>query len=84
MRMDNATYWALKRREREAREAETQTRVARRARPSDRPEVIPTAENSSTGEGESYRDLQARAKELDIPANQSAEDLKAAIEKAAE
>lgn len=30
----------------------------------------------------SYRDLQARAKELDIPANQTAEDLKAAIEAA--
>ena len=32
----------------------------------------------------SYRDLQAQAKELDIPANQSADDLKAAIEEAAE
>lgn len=30
----------------------------------------------------SYRDLQAKAKELDIPANQSADDLKAAIEDA--
>jgi len=30
----------------------------------------------------SYRDLQAQAKELDIPANQSADDLKAAIEEA--
>ena len=30
----------------------------------------------------SYRDLQARAKELDIPANQSREDLEAAIAEA--
>jgi hypothetical protein len=30
----------------------------------------------------SYRDLQAQAKALDIPANQSADDLKAAIEEA--
>jgi cell division protein FtsN len=30
----------------------------------------------------SYRDLQARAKELDIPANQTADELKAAIEAA--
>lgn len=31
----------------------------------------------------SYRDLQAQAKALDIPANQSADDLKKAIEEAA-
>jgi hypothetical protein len=30
----------------------------------------------------SYRDLQAQAKELDIPANQTADDLKAAIQEA--
>lgn len=30
----------------------------------------------------SYRDLQAKAKEVGVPANQSADDLKAAIEEA--
>ena len=40
------------------------------------PAVEPAAEEVS------YRDLQARAKELDIPANQSREDLEAAIAEA--
>ena len=40
---------------------------------------IPTAEVEVEV---SYRDLQARAKELDIPANQAREDLEAAIAEA--
>ncbi len=42
------------------------------------------AEPVVEAEEPSYRDLQAKAKELDIPANQSADDLKAAIEEASE
>lgn len=80
MRMDNKTYWALRRRE----SASSRSRTARKARAEDRPTVIPNVENSSTGEGLSYRDLQAKAKELDIPANQSAEALAEAIEEAGE
>jgi hypothetical protein len=42
--------------------------------------VEPAAEPEP--EPTSYRDLQARAKELDIPGNQSREDLEAAIAEA--
>lgn len=41
----------------------------------------PVVESADRSEP-SYRDLQAQAKELDIPANQSKEDLAAAIEEA--
>lgn len=70
--MNNKTFWALKRREAEARSAvdapRTRTRrmTTRKARIEDLP----------------YRELQAKAKELEIPANQSADDLKAAITEA--
>ena len=41
-----------------------------------------TPEPIESAEEVSYRDLQARAKALDIPANQSREDLEAAIAEA--
>lgn len=47
--------------------------------PQPEPEPAPAVE--ANGEL-SYRDLQALAKELDIPANQSREDLEAAVEEA--
>lgn len=61
------TYWAIKRRE----------RAERAAALTPKPAAAPAEEEPS------YRDLQAQAKELDIPANQSADELKAAIEEAA-
>ena len=42
-------------------------------------EAEQAAEAARVAESSSYRDLQAQAKALDIPANQSAEDLAAAI-----
>lgn len=47
-------------------------------------QAIIERERRSRGEPEegTYRDLQERAKEMGIPANQSADDLKEAIEKA--
>lgn len=47
-------------------------------------QAILARERKVRGEPEegTYRDLQERAKDMGIPANQSADDLKAAIEKA--
>lgn len=42
----------------------------------------PPAPEGAKDEGVSYRDLQAQAKELGVPANQSREDLEAAIAEA--
>jgi hypothetical protein len=72
----NKTFWALKRREWDAK-TDAPNRLTRRAK-------APTAKAAAveTVEEPSYRDLQAQAKELDIPANQSKEDLAAAIEEA--
>lgn len=49
-------------------------------------QAILARERRSRGEPEegTYKDLQERAKSLGIPANQSAEDLKKAIDKADE
>lgn len=45
-------------------------------------ETAVAAVTAETSVEVSYRDLQARAKELDIPANQSREELEAAIAEA--
>jgi hypothetical protein len=65
----NETFWAIRRRERANREAKASKASVKKEEPVEIEEP-------------SYRDLQAQAKELDIPANQSADDLKAAIEEA--
>ena len=64
---DSKTYWALKRREfeRDGVGAQRPARVRARAR-----RRLPAA---------TYRQLQQRAKDLGIPANQTREDLEAAI-----
>ena len=68
------TYYAIKRRERQRAKAN----VAQEKRLANAKNVTPEAPKVD------YRALQAQAKELDIPANQSADDLAAAIEKAQE
>lgn len=87
--MTNETFWALKRREAANREAKNSRRtryvrgirtISRKAVPADVAEVVqPTPEAAPEP---SYRDLQAQAKELDIPANQTKDELAAAIEEA--
>lgn len=74
--MNNKTFWAMKRREMERRAANQDRPArrsgARRARPEDR----------APGEERTYRELQAEAKELGIPANQSRDELEAAVTEA--
>jgi phenylacetate-coenzyme A ligase PaaK-like adenylate-forming protein len=67
----NETFWAIRRREKANRDK------AKAAKAKKVEEVV-----EEVVEEPSYRDLQAQAKELDIPANQTADDLKAAIEDA--
>jgi ribosome-associated translation inhibitor RaiA len=71
----NETFWAIRRRERANREAKA-------AKASVKKVEEPVEDPVEVDEEPSYRDLQAQAKELDIPANQSADDLKAAIDEA--
>lgn len=71
--MNNKTFWALKKREQGAK-----------AEPRTRRTVRGTNVRPAKLEDLPYRELQATAKELDIPANQSAGDLKAAIEGSSE
>jgi allophanate hydrolase subunit 1 len=59
-----------------ARQQARRERALARIKASKVPSVAEVVEEPS------YRDLQAQAKELDIPANQTADDLKAAIEEA--
>jgi hypothetical protein len=73
------TFWAIRRREQANRDKVAGEKAAAKASKAAlkvEPEVVE--------EEPSYRDLQATAKELDIPANQSADDLREAIEAAAE
>ena len=62
------TFWAIRKREMAKHEP---VKKGKKAKP-----AVAIVEEPS------YRDLQAQAKELDIPANQSADDLTAAIEEA--
>jgi hypothetical protein len=93
--MTNETYWALKRREWASRQQRPSRRPRtlplRRPSPplaSPVPAPIPAETLEETvadiveAEEPSYRDLQAEAKELGIKANQPADKLKKAIEKA--
>jgi hypothetical protein len=56
----------------------SRTSLSGRAGPAPKPKAAPEPEEEEV----SYRDLQAQAKDLGIPANQSADDLKKAIEEA--
>lgn len=70
--MNNKTFWAMKQREQARRdEAAAAPRMVRG-----------TTVRKAVEADVPYRELQAKAKELEIPANQTAEDLKAAIEAA--
>jgi hypothetical protein len=72
---DNKTYWAIKQREWAAREAPPRSSSARRA-------IRGASVRKAIPEDVPYRELQAEAKELEIPANQSREDLESAIAEA--
>lgn len=72
--MSNKTFWAMKKRE-----------DARRKEVAATPRTVRGSTVRKAVEADvPYRELQAQAKELDIPAKQTAEELKAAIEKASE
>lgn len=74
--MSNETFWAIKRRQRAA--------AAAKKAPPVQVVVEAPPEPDEDEDAVSYRDLQEQAKELDIPANQSREDLEAAIAEALE
>ena len=73
--MSNETYWAIKKREWAARQNPPRSASARRL-------IRGASVRRAVPEDVPYRELQAKAKELEIPANQSADDLKAAIAEA--
>jgi hypothetical protein len=77
--MSNETYWALKRREWAAKAASPKRVRVTRSLPREVVEVPPPVVIEEEPAEVSYRDLQAQAKDLDIPANQTREELEAAI-----
>lgn len=82
----NKAFWAAKRGEWELKASAPNRMTRRTPRVSIKAPALLAADPvvEVAEEEPSYRDLQAQAKELDIPANQSADDLKAAIAEASD